>query len=89
MDIEERIVNLISGANLETLKYWVDNNLSLVQNLDSGERVLFNIIAPILKEIDIDANKVMFLLQKSRPDIYNIVTIDWISKQVAELNGKV
>ena len=89
MAIEERIVKLISGANLQTLKHWVDNDLSLLQNLDEGDKIVFNIILPLLREINIDADKVMYFLEKNRPDIYDVVTPEWISKQVRELNGKV
>lgn len=89
MSIEERIINLIFDANLETLKHWVDNDISLIQNLDEGDRLIFNLIAPILREMNLNADRIMFFLRKNRPDIYNVVTREWISKQLSELKGKV
>ena len=89
MAIEERIVNLLSDANLEIIKHWVKNDISMLQNLDAGDRMAFGIISPLLKEIDVNVDKVMFFLKEKRPDIYNVVTKDWISKQVDELKGKV
>ncbi len=89
MSIEERVINLMFDANLETLKHLVDNDISLIQNLDGGDRLMFNLISPILKQIDLNADRVMFFLRKNRPDIYNIITRDWVSKQIDELKGKV
>ena len=89
MAIEERFINLISSANLQTIKYWVDNDMSLLQNLNEVDKLLILMIRPILNEISIDTDKVMYFLKANRPDIYNIVTRKWIEKQVNELNGKV
>ena len=89
MVIEERIVNLLSDANLEVIKHWVKNDISMLQNLDPGDRMAVGLISPLLKEIDVNVDKVMFFLKEKRPDIYNVVTRDWILKQVDELTGKV
>ena len=76
-------------ADLKTLKHWVENDMSMIQNLGSGDRLMFNIIAPFLEQMDINADKVMFFLKTNRPDIHNIITREWISKQIDELKGKV
>ncbi len=89
MVVEERIVNLLSDANLEVIKHWVNNDISMLQNLDAGDRMAVGILSPILKEMDISIDKVLFFLKEKRPDIYAVVTREWISKQVAELTGKV
>ena len=89
MVLEERIVNMLSDANLEVIKYWVNNNISMLQNLDAGDRMMVGMLSPLLKEANIDVDKVMFFLKEKRPDIYNVVTREWISKQVDEIKGKV
>lgn len=89
MAIEERIGSLLATANLNTLKRWVEEDMSMLQNLDAGDKLIFTIIAPLLKEINIDADRVMHYLKQNRPDMYDVVTKEWIEKQVAELNGKV
>ncbi len=89
MVLEERIVNMLSNANLEVIKHWVSNDISMMQNLDSGDKMMVGMLSPLLKEVDISVDKVMFFLKEKRPDIYSVVTREWISKQVDELKGKV
>ena len=89
MAIEERIVNLISDANLELIKHWVKNDISMLQNLNQGDRMAVGLLSPLLKEMSVDVDKVLFFLKEKRPDIYTVVTREWISKQVDELTGKV
>ena len=89
MAIEERIVNLLSDANLELIKHWVNNDISMLQNLSPGDKMTFGLISPLLKEMNVDVDKVLFFLKEKRPDIHAVVTREWISKQVNELTGKV
>ena len=89
MVVEERIVNLLSDANLELIKNWVDNDISMLQNLNPGDKMAVGFLSPLLKEMDVNVDKVLFFLKEKRPDIYNVVTREWISKQVDELKGKV
>ncbi len=89
MVVEERIVNLLSDANLELIKHWVDNDISMLQNLNPGDKMAVGFLSPLLKEMDVNVDKVLFFLKEKRPDIHAVVTREWISKQVAELTGKV
>lgn len=89
MAIEEKIASLLATANLNTLKRWVEEDMSMLQNLDPAEKILVELIIPFLKELNIDPDKVMHYLKKNRPDMYDVITREWIEKQVDELNGKV
>ena len=89
MVVEERIVNLLSDANLELIKHWVDNDISMLQNLNPGDKMAVGLLSPLLKEMEVNVDKVLFFLKEKRPDIYSVITREWISKQVDELTGKV
>lgn len=89
MDIEERCVRLIFDANPETVKYWVVNDMSMIQNLEPGDKLIFELLLPLLRKLNMNADKVLFFLKKHNPNIYKVVTKQWISKQIDELNGKV
>ena len=80
---------MLSDANLEVIKHWVNNDISMMQNLDAGDRMMVGMLSPLLKEANIDVDKVIFFLKEKRPDIYDVVTREWISKQVDEIKGKV
>ena len=89
MAIEERIVNLLSDANLEVIKYWVNNDISMLQNLGPGDKMAIGFLTPLFREMNVDVDKVLFFLKEKRPDIHAVVTREWISKQDDELTGKV
>lgn len=89
MAIEERIVNLLADADLNFIKYLVDNKLSLLQNMNAGDRMMVQLLTPVFKNMNIDVDVIMSFLKKNRPDIYSVVTRQWMYSQVEELKGKI
>ena len=87
---EELLVTLMVAARKDKLKYLVDNNLSLIQfaqNHPKFSKVM--LWGPLLLQfIDVDeisAEKTMDFLQKNRPDIAQIVNLNWMENQVEEV----
>ncbi len=84
------IVTLMTTANKDKLKYLVDNNLSLIQfaqNHPKFSKVMFwaSILSPLVDVDGISAEKAMDSLQKNRPDIAQIITLDWLRNQIEEV----
>lgn len=89
MDIEERCVRLIFDSNPETVRYWVKNNMSMIQNLEPGDKLMFELLLPVLRTLNINTGKILLFLEKHKPDIYKVVTRQWVQQQIDELNGKI
>lgn len=87
---EGLIVTLMTTANKDKLKYLVDNNLSLIkfaQNHPNFSKVMFfaSILSPFIDIDGVSAERVMDFLQKNRPDVAQIVNLNWIKNQIEEV----
>ena len=86
---EELIVTLMTTADKDKLKYLVDNNLSLIQFAQGHpqfSKVMFfaSLLSPFIDVNGVSAERVMNLLQTNRPDIAQIVNLNWINNQIEE-----
>ena len=87
---EELIVTLMTTADKVKLKYLVDNNLSLIQFAKSHpkfSKVMFfaTILSPFIDVNGISAERIMGFLQEKRPDISQIINLNWIKNQIEEV----
>ncbi len=87
---EKLLVTLMTTANRVKLKYLVDNNLSLIefaQNHPEISKVMFwaSIISPFIDVDGVSAERVMEVLRTNRPDIAQIVNLNWIRGQIEEV----
>lgn len=86
---ESLIVTLMTTANRYKLKYLVDNNLSLIEfayNHPKFSKVMYwaTILSPFVGVDEVSAERIMDFLQRNRPDIAQIVTLDWVRNQIEE-----
>ncbi len=91
--VEDTIVTLMTTANPVKLKWLVDNNQSLIQfalSHPKASKVMMwgAILKPFINMGDVSAERVMELLQRSRPDLAQIVNVPWIQQQVNELRQR-
>ena len=87
---EELLVTLMVSADKVKLKYLVDNNLSLIQfakNHPEFSKVMFwaTFLLPFVDVNGISADRVMNFLQEKRPDIAQIINLNWVSNQIEEV----
>ena len=74
------------NAKPEILRRMVRNNESIVQYAKQFPRVIgmLRLAKPFVKYdiVTLDADKVMDFFRKNRPDLYVIVTKEWVQRQV-------